>query len=91
VPFYRNFPDDSTKENLYDELSGTAYIVRKEYDVRFFCTWTQDDAFATGFSLQFGDNFTSYEAENMTQLKNISKGYVVPLSKEFFETQIEVN
>ena len=89
-PYYRLFPVDGTQENPY-ELKGTGYVVRKEYNVRFFCTWTFDDAVATGFSLQFGDSYISYGQGNMTQLRKIPKGYVVPLPRQVFQDQAEVS
>ena len=38
MPHWREFASDGTYEQAYAQTNNT-YIVRKEYDLRFHCTW----------------------------------------------------
>ena len=40
APYWRLIPVDGTSEAPYSINNGF-YIVKQEYDVRFFCTWSQ--------------------------------------------------
>ena len=40
-PYWRLFPIDGTLENAY-KSENNIYVVKKEYDVRFFCTWSSE-------------------------------------------------
>lgn len=91
-PYWRLFPVDGTKENAYD-WKGTRYVVRKEYDVRFYCTWSMKDSVATQFNITYHGqkkNWTSYNLGPLP-LYAIPGGYVVPLPKAFFQVQTEGN
>ena len=88
-PYYRLIPIDGTFETPYALKKGF-YVVRKEYDARFFCTWTLSNAIATRFSILFGDSLTVYQKSNMSQLRKINMGYVVPLPNTAFETLLDV-
>ena len=95
-PFWRQFPVDGTKENPYS-FRVDRYIVRKEYNVRFFCTWSMADTVATSFNITFGDDGSQSQSWRTVgpdypplPLYAIPNGFVVPLNKAWFASQTSV-
>ena len=49
APYWRLIPIDGTLESPY-AINNGLYIVKQEYDVRFFCTWSQKGIFKNKLS-----------------------------------------
>ena len=40
VPYWRLYPTDNSPDITYNQTNQT-YYVKKEYDIRWYCTWTR--------------------------------------------------